>query len=97
MNLKTWTTRLLLLGACLAACACANLRVGEPLPLEDVQELRAGYTTRDRVLTLFGQPLHKVPGEDGEIWVYRYLDGRGPGQELVISFTGNAVSTFTHR
>ena len=81
----------------LTVTACANLKVGRPLPLQRVQEVREGFTTTDRMLTLFGNPLHKVPGEDGEIWVYRFLDGRQASQELVVSFTGDVVSTFTHQ
>lgn len=77
--------------------ACVNLRVGQPIPLEQVQELREGFTTRDRVLTLFGAPMRKVPHEDGEIWVYRYMDGRGTCQELIVTFTGDTISTVMHQ
>ncbi|MEA1928626.1 MAG: hypothetical protein U9N73_10500 [Candidatus Auribacterota bacterium] len=55
------------------------------------------YTTRDNILTLFGTPLRNVAGETGEIWVYRYLDGKGVGQELVVSFNGDNVSVFSYR
>ncbi|MCO5168192.1 MAG: hypothetical protein M9894_17770 [Planctomycetes bacterium] len=48
------------------------------------------------MLTLFGSPLRKVPNEDGEIWVYRYMDGQRACQELVITFSGDAVSTIVY-
>ena len=76
---------------------CANTRVGQPLPVAQIQELREGFTNRDRVLSLFGEPLRKVPGENGEIWIYRYMDGKQTSQELVVSFTGGVVSTFSHQ
>ena len=90
------TRRLLVLLAAVLLAGCANLVVGRPIPLENVQQVREGFTTRDRALTLFGEPLRKVPSEDGEIWVYRYLDGRGTSQELVVTFTGDLVSTVVH-
>ena len=80
----------------LGLSGCANLTVGTPIETSKIQEIREGYTTKDRVMTLFGQPRHNVPGQDGEIWVYRHLDGRGTVQELTISFTGHQVSTVTH-
>lgn len=94
----TSTRRLALsLAAALSCAGCANLRVGQPIPTDKVQELREGFTTRDRVLSLFGAPLRKVPNEDGEIWVYRHMDGRGTCQELIVTFTGNAISTVVHQ
>ena len=76
-------------------CAgCANLQIGHPIAVNAVQQVRPGYTTKDEVLSLFGQPLRNVPGPEGEIWVYRYLDGKGSAQELVVSFNGPHVSTF---
>lgn len=96
MTLHRILAALLLLGLA-AGQGCADLRFGQPIPLEQVQELREGFTTKDRVLTLFGAPLRKVPNEDGEIWVYRHMDGRGLCQELVVTFTGNAVSTIVHQ
>ena len=94
--MKRTASVLLSIGLLLSLAGCANLKVGAPIPVDKTQEIREGYTTKDRVMTLFGQPRHNVPGEDGEIWVYRYLDGRGTAQELVISFTGHRVSTVTH-
>ncbi len=78
----------------LAGSGCANLVVGQPLPMGNVQCLREGFTTKDEVRKLFGQPLHNVPGSGGEVWVYRYLDGKGVAQELVVSFNGPYVCTF---
>ncbi|MBX3468869.1 MAG: outer membrane protein assembly factor BamE [Planctomycetes bacterium] len=93
----TFPVRSVLAGlALLCAPGCVDLRVGQPIPKEQVQEVREGFTTRDRVLTLFGSPLRKVPNEDGEIWVYRYMDGERTCQELVITFTGDAVSTVVY-
>ncbi len=79
------------------SAGCATPRIGSPIETSKVQQIRSGYTTRDDILNLFGTPLRNVPGETGEIWVYRYLDGEGGGQELVISFTGDKVSVFSYR
>jgi hypothetical protein len=72
---------------------CANLQIGAPIPVNAVQRIRPGYTTKTEILSLFGQPLRNVPGPEGEIWVYRYLDGKNTAQELVVSFNGSHVST----
>lgn len=77
----------------LLCVGCTNLVIGRPVAVNSVQRLRPGYTTKDEVLSLFGQPLHNVAGPEGEIWVYRYLDGKGKAQELIVSFNGPYVST----
>ena len=82
----TFTLGLLFVG-------CANLEIGRPIAVNAVQRLRPGYTTKDEVLSLMGQPLHNVAGPEGEIWVYRHLDGKGKAQELIVSFNGPYVST----
>ena len=76
---------------------CATPKIGSPIATSNVQQIRSGYTTRDDILNLFGTPLRNVAGETGEIWVYRYLDGKGVGQELVVSFNGDKVSVFSYR
>ena len=96
MNMKLTTFLLALLFG--AVCiGCANLEIGRPIAVNNVQRIRSGYTTKTEVVNLFGQPLHNVPGPEGEIWVYRYLDGKGKVQELVVSFNGPYVSTSTLR
>lgn len=77
----------------LLCVGCVNLEMGRPILVNAVQRIRPGYTTKDEILSLFGQPLRNVPGPEGEIWVYRYLDGKGKSQELVVSFNGPYVST----
>lgn len=79
------------------SAACATPKIGTPIDTNSVQQIRSGYTTRDDILNLFGTPLRNVAGETGEIWVYRYLDGEGVGQELVVSFNGDKVSVFSYR
>lgn len=79
------------------AAGCTTPTVGRPIETNNVQQIRSGYTTRDDILNLFGMPLRSIPGETGEIWVYRYLDGEGGGQELIVSFNGDKVSTFSYR
>lgn len=76
---------------------CTTPKIGSPIATSKVQQIRSGYTTRDDILNLFGRPLRNVAGEMGEIWVYRYLDGKGVGEELVISFNGEKVSVFSYR
>ena len=94
MTFKIVISALMLSTLCMG---CANLEIGRPLARNNVQRLRPGYTTKSEVLNMFGQPLHNVPGPEGEIWVYRYLDGKGNAQELVVSFNGPYVSTSTLR
>ncbi len=94
--MKSTTIALVILTLFLSACSSAPT-IGKPIPPADVQQIRAGYTTRDDLVTLFGMPLRSVPGETGEIWVYRYLDGAGGNQELIVSFTGDRVSVFSYR
>ncbi len=79
------------------SAGCATPKIGSPIATSKVQQIRSGYTTRDDILNLFGTPLRNVAGETGEIWVYRYLDGEGVGQELVVSFNGDKVSVFSYR
>jgi outer membrane protein assembly factor BamE (lipoprotein component of BamABCDE complex) len=94
--MKITTLSLLFLAVIFSGCASAPI-IGKPLPPGDIQQIRAGYTTRDDLVTIFGMPLRSVPGETGEIWVYRYLDGEGANQELIVSFTGDRVSVFSYR
>lgn len=88
---------LILIVLIVIAYGCATPTIGRPIPTNKVQQIRSGYTTRDDILNLFGTPLRNVAGETGEIWVYRYLDGEGGGQELVVSFNGDKVSVFSYR
>jgi len=76
--------------------SCADLEIGKPIPFKFTQLIRPGFTTKDEIITKLGAPLHNVPGEDGEIWVYRYLDGEKTVQELVISFKEDKVSLFSY-
>ena len=91
MNFKIFFSAIMFIFLC---TGCANLQIGHPIQVNAVQRIRSGYTTKDEILTIFGQPLHNVPGPEGEIWVYRYLDGKGKAQELIVSFNGPYVSTF---
>ena len=76
-------------------CAgCASIQIGRPIAVNAVQHIRPGYTTKEEMTNLFGQPLHNVAGPEGDIWVYRYLDGKNTAQELIVSFNGRYVSTF---
>jgi outer membrane protein assembly factor BamE (lipoprotein component of BamABCDE complex) len=81
----------------LYAAGCAPLRIGRPVPQSAVQRIRPGFTTRDEIIALLGRPLRTVPGETGEIWVYRFLDGHGASQELIVSFSADQVGTFSYR
>lgn len=91
MRLKIFFSALLLAGL---SAACVDLKIGEPISVRATQMIRPGFTTKDEVTSSFGQPLRNVPGPEGDIWVYRYLDGRGKTQELTVSFTGDVVSVF---
>jgi len=92
------TTLRVILGFCMCGLfcvGCANLEVGRPIALSHVPRIRPGFTTKGEVSSLMGEPLHNVPGPEGEIWVYRYLDGAGHAQEFVVSYNGPYVSTVT--
>lgn len=80
------------------AVGCAQLQIGQPVAEQNLQVLRSGFTTKDEVRKYFGMPLHLVQGPEGEIWVYRYSDGKSNNKptELTISFNGSLVSTFSH-
>lgn len=93
MKTGTW----LVVIVAMALGGCANLRIGRPIDLAAVQTIVPGHTTKDDVLVRFGQPLHIVPSEEGEIFVYRHLQGSQKTQELVVTFNQGTVSTFTHR
>lgn len=84
-------------GICLLTVGCANLQIGSPIREANIQLLRPGFTTKSEVMKHFGSPLHNVPGPEGEIWVYRYSDGKpnNTPKELTVSFNGNFVSTFS--
>ncbi len=88
--------KIAVLGLALLASGCANLVVGHPIDPGKVATIVAGRSNKDFVKTTFGTPLHTVPGPDGDIWVYRYLDGNNHAQELSVSFNGDVVSVFTH-
>jgi outer membrane protein assembly factor BamE (lipoprotein component of BamABCDE complex) len=78
----------------LALAGCADLNVGRPIDRAKLATIVPGRSTKDSVRGTFGIPLHAVSGPDGEIWVYRHLDGER-AQELSVSFAGDRVSVFS--
>jgi hypothetical protein len=80
-----------------ALSGCTSLEIGKPIDDSKVAEILPGRTTVDEVEGWFGKPEpgHLVKSEDGDIYVYRYLDGQGKCDELVISFSDNVVSSFS--
>ena len=84
-------------GLCLATLTgCVDLTIGRPIAQDNVKLVRPGLTTSGEVTQYFGTPNHKTKTSGGEIWVYRYMNGKGTCQDLVVSFTGDRVSTFTY-
>jgi hypothetical protein len=74
---------------------CANLNVGQPIEQKSIATIVPGRSTKDSIKSTFGNPLHTIHGSDGDIWVYRHLDGKSQ-QELCVSFNGDVVSVFSH-
>lgn len=74
---------------------CANLVVGHPIDNGKVSTIVPGRSNKDFIKNNFGAPLHTVNGPDGDIWTYRYLNGRGGAQELTLSFNGDVVSVMS--
>lgn len=91
------TITALLAGLVLATSGCVNMVVGQPIDQDAVKRITPGRTTSDEVRSWFGSPRpgHTVKSDDGDIYVYRYLDGNGNCNELVISFSQDTVSTYS--
>jgi len=75
---------------------CTSLNVGRPIHVSAIKNIRPGFTTKEEILESFDWPLHNVAGPEGEIWIYRYLNGKGAARELVVSFNGPYVSTYKY-
>ncbi len=81
-----------------AVTGCANLRMGHPINASAVEEIRPAYTTKREIASMFGTPLRQINGAEGDIWVYRYLNSdQYPPQELIVTFHGSLVSTYSYR
>ena len=78
---------------------CVNTQIGtEPVTVNELANIRDGFSTKSDVRLWFGDPLRKAPGPEGEIWVYRYIaneTGSTP-QELTVSFNGSVVSSHSY-
>ncbi|MGE0707595.1 MAG: hypothetical protein AB7N76_08005 [Planctomycetota bacterium] len=76
---------------------CVDLRVGRPIPAEEVKRIREGASTSTEVKELFGAPHRRTKTQSGEIWVYRYVSpDESKCQELVVSFgEDDTVCVFT--
>ncbi len=92
-------TSLLFAGGVALSAGCTSLVVGSPIDSTKVTEIIPGRTTTHEIETWFGrpQPGHLVKAEDGDIYVYRYLDGNGGCEELVISFSDDVVASFSRQ
>jgi hypothetical protein len=87
-------------GAALTLLACLGagcLNVGHEFPVEPVQKIEIGATTREDVRAMFGEPW-RTGIEDGErTWTYgryRYsLFGEAATRDLVVRFDARGVVT----
>ncbi len=73
---------------------CVDMRVGHPIDQGKVSQILPGRTKKTQVVEWFGQPVRTVSG-DNEIAVYRYMDGEGACQELIVSYYQDTVSVFS--
>ena len=80
---------------CLLSFGCTNLEIGTPIDMAKTQEIIPGRTDESKIQEWFGKPNQSVSSDTGKIYVYRYLDGNNTCEELIISFTGDTVCTFT--
>ncbi len=85
----------LLLVAVMTAAGCANMIVGREISKPEVGRILPGVTKREQIPEWFGAPLHQTAGPDGDIFVYRYLDGRGRCEELCVGFREDIVSVYS--
>lgn len=79
----------------LVMTGCTSLVVGRPIDKQKVNEILPGRTSKTEIKTWFGEPLRTVQGPDGEIYVYRYMDGEGACDELVVSFSSEYVQSMS--
>jgi hypothetical protein len=70
---------------------CTNTKFGRPINTSEIQYLESGHTNTDDLVKRFGQPDRKVSMSEGEIWVYRHIDGNGFYGDLIISVNTNSL------
>lgn len=86
--------RLSIVALALGLAGCTNLEVGRRIPHQQVNEILPGRTKRSDITRMFGSPHRTVQGDGGQVLVFRYMDGEGYSEELIVSFDGEDVQWF---
>lgn len=77
---------LALAAALLVMCGCysgGNYALDKADEESIAKTLVKGVTTRQEVLSAYGNPLSKSPTADGETWLYQYTEGRARATALI--------------
>lgn len=76
----------LILALFLGGCASSNYSVGKPFNVANVTSITNGKTTKDDLVTLFGQPYMKTPlSATQEKWIYTYVSGTSSVKSYVVT------------
>lgn len=69
----------------LNGCATTSYSVGKDFSSENADKIVKGKTTRNQLVTMFGQPFSKtVMSENEEKWIYTYSSGTAKAQSYVV-------------
>lgn len=70
----------------LSACATSEFNYGKDFASENVQKIEYGKTTKQDLISYFGEPFQKsVIGANQEKWMYMYTAGQAKAQSYVFS------------
>ncbi|WP_423186774.1 outer membrane protein assembly factor BamE domain-containing protein [Alishewanella sp. d11] len=82
--MKILTTLFILL--MLTGCATANYELGNPINPENVAKIENGKTTKQELISLFGEPYTKTPlSSTQEKWIYTYINTTAKAQSYVVT------------
>lgn len=70
----------------ITGCATSHVTVGNDFNQLQVQKIVKGTTTKQQLVTLFGQPYSKaVIGANSEKWLYQYTNVKSDAQSLIFT------------
>jgi len=78
----------------LTGCATSSYTYGNNFASENVSKIVKGKTTKQEIVTMFGQPfLKSVISKTGEKWVYSYSSGTASAQSYLVTTTVETTGT----
>lgn len=84
----------IVLAVFLVGCATANYSVGKPFNTENVEKIEHGKTTKQDLISMFGEPFSKTPlNATQEKWIYTYIQSSAKAQSYVISMKVESQGT----